>query len=229
MSRQSRRTVATALACAAVAAGCGGEPPAAPPPTDADTDACPSVEDGYRSLFDGTEDSLDAWRMAGPGGFELREDCSMVTVGGMGLLWFPETFDSYRLRLDWRMEGDDNSGVFVGFPDPGDDPWLAVTEGYEVQIDPTDQPDSTTGAIYSVQGADLEARDEALNPPGEWNSYELVVEGPRLVVYLNDVLVNDFVSPDPARLPGGGYIGLQNHADGDEVFFRNVRLTEPAD
>jgi hypothetical protein len=46
----------------------------------------------------------------------------------MGLLW---------LKLDWRMAGDDNSGVFVGFPASGD-PNSAVGNGYEIQIDATD-------------------------------------------------------------------------------------------
>ncbi|MDD9207254.1 DUF1080 domain-containing protein, partial [Georgenia sp. 10Sc9-8] len=95
------------------------------------------VEEGYTALFDGTQASLDAWNMAGPGSFELQQDCSALTVGGMGLLWYPEEFESYSLKMDWMMAGDDNSGVFVGFPDPGNDPWIAVNQGYEIQIDAT--------------------------------------------------------------------------------------------
>src|SRR5690606_17713964 len=184
------------------------------------------VEEGYRALFDGTQESLDAWRMAGPGSFELQEDCSMLSVGGMGLLWYPEELGSYSLKLDWMMDGDDNSGVFVGFPDPGDDPWIAVNEGYEIQIDATDEDDRTTGAIYTFQSADLEARDEALNPPGEWNSYEIVVEGQNIKVFLNEVLVNDFDSTHPDRDLTAGFIGLQNHGNGDDVYFRNVRVAD---
>ena len=185
-----------------------------------------AADDDYRVLFDGTQDSLDQWRMAGPGHFELSEDCSAVTVGGMGLLWFPEEFGDYRLRLDWQMAGDDNSGVFVGFPDPGDDPWVAVNEGYEIQIDATDAADRTTGAIYTFQGADGAARDEALQPPGEWNTFEIVVQGPTIEVHLNGVLVNDFESTDPARDVATGHIGLQNHGDADDVKFRHVRIRE---
>ncbi|MEE6274681.1 DUF1080 domain-containing protein, partial [Georgenia sp. MJ206] len=190
------------------------------------------VEEGYTALFDGTQASLDRWNMAGPGSFELQEDCSALTVGGMGLLWYPEEFESYSLKMDWKMAGDDNSGVFVGFPDPGDDPWVAVNQGYEIQIDATDADDRTTGAIYTFQSADLAARDEALNPPGEWNSYEIVVDDPNIRVYLNGVLVNDFVSTDPARDLSSGFIGLQNHGGSDSVSFRDVRikaLEEPAE
>ncbi|MGO1739552.1 MAG: family 16 glycoside hydrolase [Actinomycetaceae bacterium] len=184
------------------------------------------VEEGYTPLFDGTQASLDTWNQAGPGSFELQEDCTARTTGGMGLLWFPQEFDAYSLRLDWMMSGDDNSGVFVGFPDPGDDPWIAVDQGYEIQIDATDEPDRTTGAIYTFQGADEEARDEALNPPGEWNSYEIVVDDPMIEIYLNDVLINSFESTDPDRDLSSGYIGLQNHGDDDDVVFRNVRIDE---
>jgi len=187
------------------------------------------VEEGYRALFDGTRESLDAWNMAGPGSFELTQDCTMRTVGGMGLLWFPEQFGDYSLKLDWKMRGDDNSGVFVGFPDPGNDPWIAVNQGYEIQIDATDAHDRTTGAIYTFQGADAEARDRVLREPGQWNSYEIVVEGQNIKVFLNDTLINDFTSTAPARDLSSGFIGLQNHGAVDDVQFRNVRIADLKD
>jgi cytochrome c len=30
----------------------------------------------------------------------------------------------------------------------------------------------------------------------------------------------------PERRPGLGYIGIQNHGDGDDVSFRNIRIKE---
>ncbi|AXK31427.1 DUF1080 domain-containing protein [Streptomyces armeniacus] len=181
-------------------------------------------EPGYTPIFDGT--SLDGWQQAGPGSFELNDDGTMTSTGGMGLLWYEaKQFSSYSLKLDWKMAGDDNSGVFIGFP-ASDDPWSAVDNGYEIQIDATDAEDKTTGAVYGFQSADIEARDGALNPPGEWNTYELVVEGENLKLYLNDVLINDFTNTDPVRSLTDGHVGLQNHGDGDEVSFRNVRVKE---
>ena len=76
------------------------------------------------------------------------------------------------------MAGDDNAGVFVGFKDPGTDPFNAVNSGHEIQIDATDDPSHTTGAIYNFQAAVAAARDAALKPPGEWNAYELVDHRP---------------------------------------------------
>ncbi|MEU3328648.1 ThuA domain-containing protein [Streptomyces albus] len=179
-------------------------------------------ERGYQPLYDGH--GLDGWRQAGPGSFEESEDGTLTTRGGMGLLWYAARgFSSYSLKLDWKMTGDDNSGVFVGFP-ASDDPWSAVDNGYEIQIDASDTDDKTTGSVYGFQSADLAARDAALNPPGEWNTYEIRVQGERLRVYLNGVLVNDYTNTDPARSLADGHIGLQNHGDDDEVAFRNVRI-----
>ena len=71
------------------------------------------------------------------------------------------------------MPGDDNSGVFVGFPDTGaNTDQTSISQGEEIQIDPTDNPAQTTGAIYLEQAADAAARDAGLKPPGQWNAYE---------------------------------------------------------
>lgn len=183
-------------------------------------------ENGYRPLFDGTAASLGAWRQAGPGTFALDDDGTLTSAGGMGLLWYAASgFSSYSLKLDWRVAGDDNSGVFVGFP-ASDDPWSAVDKGYEIQIDATDVPEKTTGSVYGFQSADLARRDRALNPPGEWNTYEIRVEGERLRVFLNGVEINDFTDTDPARSLTGGHIGIQNHGPDDQVSFRNIRIRE---
>ncbi|NUT27186.1 MAG: DUF1080 domain-containing protein [Streptomyces sp.] len=191
---------------------------------DAQADCRP--ENGYRPLFDGTRASLDAWRQAGPGSFTLSDDGTLTTTGGMGMLWYAGSgFGSYSLKLDWKMAGDDNSGVFVGFP-PSDDPWSAVNNGYEIQIDATDAADRTTGAVYGFKSADLKKRDRALNPPGQWNTYEVRVEGERLRVYLNGVKINDFTNTDPARSLTDGHLGIQNHGADDEVSFRDIRIKE---
>ncbi|MBQ1094292.1 ThuA domain-containing protein [Streptomyces sp. B93] len=181
-------------------------------------------ETGYRPLFDGT--GTAGWSQAGPGGFTLA-DGTLTSHGGLGMLWYSakEFAGDYSLKLDWKMSGDDNSGVFVGFP-ASSDPWSAVNNGYEIQIDATDSPDRTTGSVYGFKSADLAARDAALNPPGEWNTYEVRVTGERLELFLNGRKINDFTNTDPARSLAQGHIGIQNHGDGDEVAFRNIRIKE---
>ncbi|GAA3890943.1 hypothetical protein GCM10022227_54590 [Streptomyces sedi] len=184
-------------------------------------------EPEYTSIFDGT--STEGWTQAGPGEFELdAEEGTLTSVGGMGLFYYEaESYENFSLLLDWRQIGDSNSGVFLGSP-VSDDPWDAVNQGYEIQIDDTDVPERTTGSVYTFQGADIEARDAALNPNGEWNTYELRVEGDHLQIFLNDVLINDFTSTEEDRSLAG-HIGLQNHGDDDTVQFRDVRVAELTD
>ncbi|MEH0939287.1 ThuA domain-containing protein, partial [Micromonospora psammae] len=179
------------------------------------------AETGYTALYSG---STTGWSQAGPGSF-TNADATLTSVGGLGMLWYSaKEFTNYSLKLDWKLAGDDNSGVFIGFP-PSSDPYSAVNNGYEVQIDATDAADRTTGAVYTFKSADLAARDAALNPPGEWNTYELLVEGERLQIFLNGAKINDFTNTNPARSLAG-HIGIQNHGNGDDVSFRNIRIKE---
>jgi hypothetical protein len=213
-----------------LALSAGGAVAQAPAGTPA-CDGAPRVtpDPGYRMLFDGTRASFARWAHAGPGSFELRGDCTLRTAGGLGLLWYDdEPFDSpLTLKVEWTIPGDANSGVFVGFPAVGNDPLVAVERGYEIQIDPTDTPASTTGAVYGFQAADRARRDEALRPPGQWNTYEITVDAPRVVVRLNGIVVNRFVSTSAARQSlGRGFVGLQNHSDDDRVSFRSVQAKE---
>ncbi|MFH9611072.1 ThuA domain-containing protein [Streptomyces sp. NPDC017448] len=178
---------------------------------------------GHRAIFNGK--TLEGWKQAGPGKFSVK-DGALHSEGGMGLLTYQaKELGSYSLKLDWKMAGDDNSGVFVGFPE-SDDPWSAVNKGYEIQIDATDAADRTTGAVYTFKSADIKARDRVLRPPGQWNSYEIKVQGERLQVFLNGAKINDFTNTDPARSLKDGYIGLQNHGADDQVSFRNIQLKE---
>ncbi|MFF1417818.1 ThuA domain-containing protein [Streptomyces sp. NPDC058280] len=178
---------------------------------------------GYRDIFNGK--SLAGWKQAGPGTFNVV-DGELRSEGGMGMLWYQaKELKSYSLKLDWKLAGDDNSGVFVGFP-ASDDPWSAVNNGYEVQIDATDAPDRTTGSVYTFKSANIKARDQVLRPPGQWNNYEIRVQGERLQIFLNGVKINDFTNSDPARSLKDGYIGIQNHGADDQASFRNIQLKE---
>lgn len=71
--------------------------------------------------------------MTGKGSFViLQKENILQTEGGMGLLWYyKRKFKDFILELEWKASSKgDNSGVFVRFPNPGDDPYVAVNEGY---------------------------------------------------------------------------------------------------
>ena len=183
------------------------------------------LEEGFEWLFDGTQASLDDWSQAGPGGFEFSNGV-ITSQGGLGLFWYDaQQFGNFNLRMQWKTEEPtDNSGVFVRFPDPGDDPFVAVDNGYEIQIyDAETGEPQKTGSIYNFDEPD--ARNS--NPAGVWNDYEIEVVGRQITVTLNGEVVNEFTG-DGSR-PLSGFIGLQNHGDADVVSFRNIRIDELPD
>ena len=192
-------------------------------------DVAPVVEAGFTSLFDGT--STANWQMAGPGTFvlEAREHGVMTSQGGPGLLWYtPRPYADFVLRLEWQAAGpDDNSGVFIRFPNPGNDPGAAVRDGLEVQIDDRgrapdgslDDPLLMTGAVYSFSPA----QTLASRLVGEWNALEITAQGQLITVVLNgEVVVDKFSSPRRAD----GHVGVQNHGGNSRVAFRNIRIKE---
>jgi hypothetical protein len=176
---------------------------------------------GFHSLFDGI--GIEDWRMCGPGRFIFdREERLIRSEGGMGLFWYTRRmYRDFVLRVEWQeRRRTDNSGVFIRFPDPGQDPWIAVRDGYEVQIyDEWDDPLYVTGAIYEL----APARRVASLPPGEWNLFEITAEGPEISVSLNGELTVD-------RYKGGrrleGFIGVQSHDDDSQIAFRSIAISE---
>ena len=100
-------------------------------------------------LFDGTDASLEDWKYSGGGRF-VRDGCTIKSVGGFGLMYTKQDYEApYSLKLEWMMPGDDNSGVFVGFPDTGAN--TVDTSIYAGRGDP-DRPDGQPGPDH---GRDL--------------------------------------------------------------------------
>ena len=174
-----------------------GEPPELPPVPPCETPNTP--EAGYTMLFDGTDASSQQLEVLGQRPLRPRGLHDQVRRRVRPACTPSRTYKApYSLKLDWMMPGDDNSGIFVGFPDTGANTVdTSINNGEEIQIDPTDNPAQTTGAIYLEQAADAAARDAALKPAGQWNSYELIVKADRIIVILNGVKINEWIDDDP--------------------------------
>ena len=116
------------------------------------------------TLFDGK--STDGWTQAGPGSVKVV-DGVLQTDGGMGLFWYnKQEFGDFDLKLQYKVSAaNNNSGVFVRFPDPANDPWIAVRQGHEIQIQESNKVGkNTTGDVYDFKSADK----ANAKPPGEW-------------------------------------------------------------
>jgi hypothetical protein len=178
-------------------------------------------ETGFQPLFG--RGATDGWTQCGPGHFELANGVA-TGFGGMGLWWHTNRmFTNFVLRGEWVQEQDiADSGVFVRFPDPGQDPWVAVRKGHELEIGDPFPADPTwrTGSIYPFK-ASVTAN---ARPYGQWNEFELVCIGHDYAARINGRLVTTW--SDPAHRSAAGYIGLQNYNDGKTVRHRRLRLKE---
>jgi hypothetical protein len=192
------------------------------PPEYLDDSVSPvGTEDDFIALLE--EPALKNWKLSGPGRFTMANGVA-TGEGGMGLWWFSgRQFTNFVLRGEFLQEQEiADSGVFLRFPDPGNDPWLAVKQGHEMEIgDPNPKnPTWRTGALYPFH-APISANTK---PPGQWNSYEIVCHGQDYSVRINGKMVNTWT--DTTRRTSGGYIGLQNYDDGKTVRHRNLRVKE---
>ena len=179
----------------------------------ADHLAAPFVADaGFTSLFDGA--SLQHWNMStirnqpgrdDPGRFVVTNGALVSTPGtDIGLLWHDQpTPADFVLKLEWRRwQEDANSGVFLRFPNPetrnyDNTAFVGVDFGFEVQIDQLAAPDGLpihkTAAIYGFQGPNNPGA-LPVNPVGEWNLFEITVQGQNYRVALNGVEVTVSIS-----------------------------------
>lgn len=176
-------------------------------------------ERGFIPLL--SADALPQWKQSGPGRFVVSD--GMATgEGGMGLWWYGgRQFGDFVLRGEFIQEGDiADSGVFLRFPDPGDDSWNAVHQGHEMEIGDPEPKDPTwrTGSIYPFQ-ASIKANTK---PIGQWNRYQIACIGQTYVVWINGEEVTRW--EDPKRRTTGGYVGLQNYNDNKTVRHRNLRI-----
>lgn len=170
-------------------------------------------------LFNGRDQT--GWTHIGKGSF-IVEDGALVSQGGMGLLYYEtRSFTDYMLEVEWKVNNKcNNSGIFVRFPEKSNDPWHAVTKGYEIQIDDCDKNGlkNQTGSAYDQ----FAATKLASKPAGEWNKYQITIVGQHYTVVLNGEKVNEFDGVRGAE----GYIGLQNHDPISRVSFRSVKVRE---
>ena len=176
-------------------------------------------EQGFTTLLSG--EAIKAWKQCGAGRF-IVENGVAAGEGGMGLWWYAgRAFTNFVLRGEFlQVQEIADSGVFVRFPDPDNDPWVAVNKGHEMEIgDPnSEKPTWRTGTIYPFR-APVAANTK---PPGQWNLYEIVCRGHDYSVRMNGKLVNTWTDTTQRSL--NGFIGLQNYPDQKTVRHRNLRV-----
>ncbi len=165
------------------------------------------LADGWISLFDGQ--TLFGWKASSQADWRVEDGTIVVSSGEKGLLYTTTQFGNYVLRADFRSEPGTNSGIFLHTPPQPQDP---AADCYELNIAEADNP-FPTASLVQRKKAEVDA------PSGQWHSFEVIVDGDRVGIKLNDRQVLDWTDPKPLRR---GHIGLQLNSG--KVAFRNIRL-----
>jgi hypothetical protein len=135
-------------------------------------------------------------------------------------LRFDQLLGDYILDVDFRFasKGSDvkyNSGIGVRLSQYGE-LWMQAQTG------------PSGGYLFGVNLADgalvrsslqKEMKENRVKPAGEWNHYQIRVQGDRISLSVNGAVVSQ-TSTIALRK---GYLGLE--AEGHEIAFRNIRLT----
>jgi hypothetical protein len=157
------------------------------------------------------------------------EDGILVCQGEPGgYLYTEDEYESFRLVVEWRWPGEPgNSGVLMriaGEP-------MMLPSAIEAQLRSGDAGELYTFHDFRIRGPEdrlseirvpgwhLARFDTNENPPGEWNRYEITVDGDRITLALNGKVVNEGHDVDVRPGP----IGLQS--EGALIHFRTVSLT----
>jgi hypothetical protein len=127
-------------------------------------------------------------------------------------------YGDFELTLKWRLEGTEgfvNGGVQIRSK--------RIPDHHEVIGYQADLGAGYDGALYDesrrkkmLAQPSKEVLAKAQKPLGEWNHYRIRCEGPRIRLWLNDVLTVDYTEADPG-IEQKGMIAVQIHGNATSV------------
>lgn len=179
-------------------------------------------KDGFFSLFDGK--TFNGWWIWGndPNGFRVSPEgwIEWVKSGGEAV-YTRDRYDNFILRLEFKLKAEgSNSGIFLRAPREARQSKIGME--FQIMGDHGKVPDKqTTGAVYDL----IPPKVNAAKPAGEWNTLEIMFNGPMLKATLNGKVVQELNFDENEELKyrlRRGFIGLQDHAH--YVAFRNIRI-----
>jgi hypothetical protein len=145
---------------------------------------------------------------------------TVVCTGEHGHEWlrYDREYANFLVHVEWRFEKHEgmkgyNSGVFVRNDLTGR-VWHQAQVGEHAYIF---GQTLTHGELTPIIKTPPPATDP-LHPIGEWNTYEVRCDGPKITLWVNGQLTGEFMAPEVLK----GYWGLE--AEGHHIEFRNIKL-----
>lgn len=166
--------------------------------------------------------------------WKLRDGVITCTGTPLGYLYTNTEYTDFILTLDWRWPDENSSGkggVLVRTTAPhkiwpksleaqinangAGDFW--ALDGYELQ-GPSETTKTLTHEKFG-QLTNIPKTASAENPPGQWNSYKIIADGPTVTLIVNDKQINK--TTRAADYPGTICIT----SEGTPIQYRNIKIT----
>jgi len=144
----------------------------------------------WKQLFDGRTSTGGRWW---PRSFRGRERNAQNRRRHGAALVHGANIGHSTIRVVFKTASPTPTQGLHSFPEPPKDPWYAVHNGYEVQIDAGGDEWHCTGSLYSL--SKVTKRNQ--KPAGEWNTMDITIDGQKTTVKLNGEVVNTFVGNQP--------------------------------
>ena len=181
-----------------------------------------SVHAQSKQLFNGKD--LTGWTVHGTEKWYVDKGeliCESGPDKQYGYLSTNTDYKDFELNLQFKLEANGNSGVFIRSDIDG----LKIN-GWQVEVAP---PGSNTGGIYESYGRGWlikpgDQEQKALKPDG-WNKMRIIAKGDKITTWLNG---KQMVALDDQKIGAAdGFIALQIHDGGGiKVRWKNITIKE---
>lgn len=187
------------------------------PPQEAD-------EAGFTPIFDGR--TLEGWSVVDGRDTAFYVDDGAIVVhpsdGFPAWLRSARQYENFDVRGEFFLQGWMNSGIFLHAPEHGRPTWCGMKINIFQQVDAVPAPESM-GAIFPL----VPPRLVNVRNKGEWNTFRVHMQWPRLQVWTNDALIHDLdveTVPELRHRLRRGYLGFESLSY--PIRFRRLRIRE---
>ena len=177
---------------------------------------------GFKNLFNGK--NLDGWTIHGTEKWYVEQGelvCESGPDKQYGYLSTNKSYKNFILTLNFKLQANGNSGVFIRSSIEG-----TKISGWQVEVAP---PKLHTGGIYESYGRGWliqpKPENEGALKATDWNEMRIQVKGSEVTTWLNRTQMVYF--KDQKIGEGNGFIALQIHDGGGiKVRWKNIRVKE---
>lgn len=184
-------------------------------------------DEGWISLFNGK--NLDGWKVGENASTFSIEDGAIKVAGPRAHLYYMgevenHNFRNFEFKASVMTKPKANSGIYIhteyqegGWP----------LKGYEVQVNNSQSDWKRTGSLYNI----VNVMETYVNDD-EWYTEYIKVDGKRIIIKINDIVVVDYTEPENPKREGAGVhrvlkegtFALQGHDPGSVIYYKDIMV-----